>query len=87
MLQDVVLCSGCSCAIDICITALCSPGQNILVPRPGFPLYRTLAEGLSINAKHYDLKVSMVLWLCGLSVCRTNPKITSSIPQYFSSLS
>lgn len=53
--KDIVLCSGCSCALDLCITALCSPGQNILVPRPGFPLYRTLAEGLSIKTKHYDL--------------------------------
>nr|XP_053645303.1 tyrosine aminotransferase-like [Cherax quadricarinatus] len=53
--KDIVLCSGCSCALDLCITALCSPGQNILVPRPGFPIYKTLAEGLSISTKHYDL--------------------------------
>lgn len=53
--KDIILCSGCSCAIDLCITALCCPGQNILVPRPGFPLYKTLAEGLSISTKYYDL--------------------------------
>lgn len=53
--KDIILCSGCSCAIDLCITALCCPGQNILVPRPGFPLYKTLAEGLSIHTKYYDL--------------------------------
>jgi len=34
---------------------LANPGQNILVPRPGFPLYRTLAEGLGIRTKFYDL--------------------------------
>ena len=55
--QDVILCSGCSCALDLCISVLANPGQNILVPRPGFPLYRTLAEGLGIQTKFYDLKV------------------------------
>lgn len=54
--KDIVLCSGCSCALDLCITALCSPGQNILVPRPGFPIYKTLAECLSIGTKYYDLQ-------------------------------
>ncbi|XP_066978407.1 tyrosine aminotransferase-like isoform X6 [Macrobrachium rosenbergii] len=53
--KDIILCSGCSCSIDLCITALCAPGQNILVPRPGFPLYKTLAEGLSIKTKYYNL--------------------------------
>lgn len=54
--KDIVLCSGCSCALDLCISVLANPGQNILVPRPGFPLYRTLAEGLGIRTKFYDLK-------------------------------
>ena len=40
------LCSGCSCALDLCISSLADRGQNILVPRPGFPLYTTLAAGL-----------------------------------------
>lgn len=53
--KDVVLCSGCSCALDLCITVLANPGQNILVPRPGFSIYRTLAEGLGIHTKSYNL--------------------------------
>ena len=57
-MQDIVLCSGCSCALDLCISVLANPGQNILVPRPGFPLYRTLAEGLGIRTKFYDLNVT-----------------------------
>ena len=44
--DDVILCSGCSCALDITISAMADAGQNILVPRPGFPLYTTLAAGL-----------------------------------------
>lgn len=53
--KDVILCSGCSCALDLCITVLAREGQNILIPRPGFSIYRTLAEGLGIVAKSYDL--------------------------------
>ena len=40
--DDVILCSGCSCSLDLCISAVANAGQNILVPRPGFPLYTTL---------------------------------------------
>ena len=53
--DDVILCSGCSCSLDLCITVLANPGDNILVPRPGFPLYATLAKGLGINTKEYNL--------------------------------
>ena len=44
--DDVILCSGCSCALDIAISTMADEGQNILVPRPGFPLYTTLSAGL-----------------------------------------
>lgn len=53
--KDVILCSGCSCALDLCITVLAREGQNILIPRPGFSIYRTLAEGLGITVKTYNL--------------------------------
>jgi DNA-binding transcriptional MocR family regulator len=44
--DDIILCSGCSCSLDITISTLAQDGQNILVPRPGFPLYTTLSAGL-----------------------------------------
>jgi len=53
--DDVILCSGCSCSLDLCISAVANAGQNILVPRPGFPLYTTLANGLGIKTKEYNL--------------------------------
>ncbi|KAF7997975.1 hypothetical protein HCN44_009373 [Aphidius gifuensis] len=53
--NDVILCSGCSCSLDLCITALAKEGQNIIIPRPGFSIYRTLAEGLGISVKSYTL--------------------------------
>jgi len=55
-LNDVILCSGCSCSLDLCISAMANPGDNILVPRPGFPLYTTLANGLGIKTKEYNLQ-------------------------------
>lgn len=56
--QDVILTSGCSQAIELCLAVLANPGQNILVPRPGFPLYRTLAESMGIEVKLYNLLVN-----------------------------
>ncbi|XP_055371005.1 tyrosine aminotransferase [Condylostylus longicornis] len=53
--EDVILCSGCSSSLDLCITALAEKGQNILMPRPGFCLYKTLAEGISVEVRLYDL--------------------------------
>ncbi|XP_063529288.1 tyrosine aminotransferase [Cydia strobilella] len=53
--EDVILCSGCSHAIEMAVTVLADAGQNILVPRPGFLIYRTLSEGLGIQIKYYNL--------------------------------
>ncbi|ERL91486.1 hypothetical protein D910_08816 [Dendroctonus ponderosae] len=54
---DIVLCSGCSSSLDICIAALAdaSRGQNILIPRPGFAIYRTLAESMGVEPRYYNL--------------------------------
>uniref|UniRef100_A0A0A9WAY0 Tyrosine aminotransferase n=2 Tax=Lygus hesperus TaxID=30085 RepID=A0A0A9WAY0_LYGHE len=54
--EDVVLCSGCSGAIDLAISVLAEAGRNIVVPCPGFSIYRTLAEGLGITVREYKLK-------------------------------
>ena len=54
----MILCSGCSGALDLCITVLANPGQNLLMPRPGFSIYKTLAESLGVHVKTYDLLVS-----------------------------
>mmetsp|Transcript_18060 Transcript_18060/g.57726 ORF Transcript_18060/g.57726 Transcript_18060/m.57726 type:complete len:395 (+) Transcript_18060:354-1538(+) len=53
--SDVVLTSGCSGALDIAIKALCSEGDELLVPRPGFALYETLAKSNGADVKYYDL--------------------------------
>ncbi|KAK6185565.1 hypothetical protein SNE40_007770 [Patella caerulea] len=53
--KDVILCSGCSSSLDLCISCLANPGQNILIPLPGFSIYKTLAESLGIEVRHYKL--------------------------------
>lgn len=53
--KDVVICSGCSHALELCITVLANPNQNILIPRPGFPIYKTIADCLQIKCKYYNL--------------------------------
>lgn len=55
--EDVYLTLGCSQAIEISFSVLARPGANILIPRPGYPLYEIYAEGSNnkIEVRHYDL--------------------------------
>ncbi|XP_054164367.1 tyrosine aminotransferase-like [Oppia nitens] len=53
--KDVILTSGCSHALDLCMTVLTNPGANILVPRPGFSLYETLSALIDVEIRHYEL--------------------------------
>ncbi|KAH9638725.1 hypothetical protein HF086_013997 [Spodoptera exigua] len=53
--DDVILCSGCSHAIDITLSVIADAGQNVLIPRPGYLIHKTLGEGLGIVIKYYDL--------------------------------
>lgn len=56
--QDIYLTSGCSQALDLCIMALASKGKNILIPRPGFSIYKTLIGTNDIGVKYYQLLVN-----------------------------
>ncbi|XP_075992447.1 tyrosine aminotransferase-like [Anticarsia gemmatalis] len=53
--DDVILCSGCSHAIEITLASIADAGQNILIPRPGYLIHKTLGEGLGIVVKYYNL--------------------------------
>jgi tyrosine aminotransferase len=54
-LQDIVIASGCSGAIDIALTGLLNPGDNILLPKPAFPLYQVICDAHKIQVKFYNL--------------------------------
>jgi len=56
--DDVILASGASHALDLAITAIADPGENILVPAPGFPLYQTLSQPNGIETRQYNLKMN-----------------------------
>lgn len=53
--NDVVIASGCSGALELCINVLANEGQTILLPRPGFSVYQTIADSKGINCKYYNL--------------------------------
>jgi len=53
--EDVVITSGCSGALELCIGVLASAGQNILLPAPGFSIYQTICEHEGIQTKFYKL--------------------------------
>ena len=38
-IQEVFVSAGVSEAIEVCIAALLNPGENLLIPSPGYPLY------------------------------------------------
>lgn len=63
--DDVVVASGCSGALDISLSALLEEGDNILLPRPGFPLYETIALTRKVEPRHYSL-IPSKNWECDL---------------------
>ncbi|GAB2277984.1 hypothetical protein Dimus_012685 [Dionaea muscipula] len=53
--EDVFITSGCTGAIDIALSTLARPGANILLPRPGFPIYELCASFRNLQVRHFDL--------------------------------
>lgn len=53
--DDVLLTGGTSAALEVSFSALVNEGDNVLLPRPGFPLFRTLAENLGVECRYYRL--------------------------------
>jgi alanine-synthesizing transaminase len=53
--QDVFVSSGASESVDICLTSLLNPGDNILTPCPDYPLYSAVLAKLGIGLNTYYL--------------------------------
>lgn len=53
--EDVCIAVGCSQAIQLCVAALATAGANMLIPRPGFPIYETFCKYYGVECRHYDL--------------------------------
>ena len=54
-IQDIVVTNGGSEAIEICLTSIINPGDNILTPSPGYPLYEAILNKLEGEEMKYDL--------------------------------
>ena len=54
-IQDVFVTTGVSETVDLCLTALLNPGDNILTPCPDYPLYSALLSKLGIELNTYYL--------------------------------
>ena len=56
--NDVIMTSGASHALQISFAVLCNPGDNVLLPMPGFSAYQTICQSLGVQCKFYRLDVS-----------------------------
>ncbi|KAH7576973.1 hypothetical protein JRO89_XS01G0185100 [Xanthoceras sorbifolium] len=54
-IDDGYLTLGCIQAIEVILTTLARPGANILLPRPGYPYYESLAAHIHLEVRHFDL--------------------------------
>lgn len=54
--DDVVITAGVSEGINIAIAALVNPGENVLVPNPGYPLYKAALTLFHGNVNEYLLR-------------------------------
>jgi alanine-synthesizing transaminase len=53
--QDVFVTNGVSESVDICLTGLVNPGENILTPCPDYPMYSAVLAKLGIELNTYFL--------------------------------
>lgn len=53
--NNVFLSFGCSGALYSAMSVMCEVGDNILVPKPGFPLCQPICQNLGIEFMNYNL--------------------------------
>jgi alanine-synthesizing transaminase len=53
--QDIFVTTGASEAVDLCLTALLNPGEDLLTPCPDYPLYSAVLAKLGIGLNPYYL--------------------------------
>lgn len=51
--DDVIVTAGASEAIELVLTALLEPGEAVLLPAPGYPLYNAVAAKLGVQVETY----------------------------------
>jgi alanine-synthesizing transaminase len=53
--QDVFVTTGVSETVELCLTALLNPGEDLLTPSPDYPLYSAVLAKLGVKLNTYDL--------------------------------
>src|SRR5258708_3665174 len=53
--EQVLVAPGCKMALALAMMALIEPGDQVLYPDPGFPIYPSFTRGLGANAVSYAL--------------------------------
>ena len=53
--DDVILTAGASEGADLVLTALVNPGDEVLLPGPGYPIYPAIVNKLGARATYYPL--------------------------------
>lgn len=54
--KDVIVTSGASEAADLTLTALVDPGDEVLLPAPGYPIYPAIVGKLGAKIRYYHLQ-------------------------------
>ena len=73
--------AACSGALEMSLTVLANPGQNVLMPSPGFGVYKCLAESRGVQMKTYKLVVSMSTTCCSdHQLISLSPPLLPSLP-------
>lgn len=67
--EQLVLTASTSEAYGYLFKLLCDPGDVVLVPRPGYPLFDELARCESVNLRHYPLRYDGA-WFIDLAALR-----------------
>ncbi len=56
MVEQVLVAPGCKMALALAMMALIEPGDEVLYPDPGFPMYPSFTRGLGAKAVPYALR-------------------------------
>jgi alanine-synthesizing transaminase len=51
--EDCLITTGVTEGIDLALTALANPGENVLTPSPGYPVYTAIANKLDLKINQY----------------------------------
>jgi alanine-synthesizing transaminase len=54
-IRDIFITTGVSETVDVCLTALLNPGENVLTPCPDYPLYSAVLAKIGANINTYYL--------------------------------